>query len=90
MWLNPQETTDLVTFTEEILNRKPYFSYSDHNFCNAFGKIAKTWIKINQIIFCKSRRYLFENVMIFLYARKIKKKYQKEKNKRKISMSDEV
>ena len=22
MWLNPQETTDLVTFTEEILHEK--------------------------------------------------------------------
>ena len=25
MWLNPQETTDLVTFTEEILNGKLHF-----------------------------------------------------------------
>ena len=25
MWLNPQETVDLVTFTEEILNEKLYF-----------------------------------------------------------------
>ena len=25
MWPNPQETTDLVTFTEEILNGKLYF-----------------------------------------------------------------
>ena len=26
---NPQKTTDLITFTEEILNRKLYFLYSD-------------------------------------------------------------
>ena len=25
MWLNPQETADLVTFTEEILNGKLHF-----------------------------------------------------------------
>ena len=25
MWPNPQETADLVTFTEEILNGKLYF-----------------------------------------------------------------
>ena len=25
MWPNPQETADLVTFTEEILNAKMYF-----------------------------------------------------------------
>ena len=25
MWPNPQETADLVTFTEEILNRKLHF-----------------------------------------------------------------
>ena len=25
MWLNPQETGDSVTFTEEILNSKLYF-----------------------------------------------------------------
>ena len=25
MWANPRETVDLVTFTEEILNRKLHF-----------------------------------------------------------------
>ena len=29
MWPNPQETADLVTFTEEILNGKLHFLYSD-------------------------------------------------------------
>ena len=28
MWLNPQGTVDLVTFTEEILNGKLHFLYS--------------------------------------------------------------
>ena len=29
MWPNPQETADLVTFTEEILNKKLHFLCSD-------------------------------------------------------------
>ena len=29
MWPNPQETADLVTFAEKILNGKLYFLYSD-------------------------------------------------------------
>ena len=29
MWANLQETADLVTFTEEILNRKLHFLYSE-------------------------------------------------------------
>ena len=29
MWPDPQETADLVTFTEEILNGKLHFLYSD-------------------------------------------------------------
>ena len=30
MWLNPQETADLVSFTEEILNGKLHFLCSDY------------------------------------------------------------
>ena len=29
MWLHPEETADLVTFTEEVLNGKFYFLSSD-------------------------------------------------------------
>ena len=29
MWPNPQETADFVTFTEEMLNGKLHFMYSD-------------------------------------------------------------
>ena len=29
MWLNPQETADLVTFTEEIFNGKLHFLCSE-------------------------------------------------------------
>ena len=31
MWSNQQETADLVTFTEEVLNRKLCFLCSGHN-----------------------------------------------------------
>ena len=31
MWPNPQETADLVTFTEGILNGKLHFLCSDHS-----------------------------------------------------------
>ena len=30
MWPNPQKTADLVTYTEEILNGKLPFLYSDN------------------------------------------------------------
>ena len=36
MWLNPQETADLVTFTEEIFNGKLHFLYSRSNRSGAF------------------------------------------------------
>ena len=29
MWPNPQETSDLVAFTEKIFNEKLHFLYSD-------------------------------------------------------------
>ena len=31
MWPNPQKNAELVTFTEEILNGKLHFVYSDGN-----------------------------------------------------------
>ena len=31
MWPNPQETANLITFTEEILNGKLYFLFSDQD-----------------------------------------------------------
>ena len=33
MWPNPQETEDLVTFTEEIFNGKLHFLYSAIDEC---------------------------------------------------------
>ena len=37
MWPNPQETADLVTFTEEILNEKYHFLWS------VMGHISNYW-----------------------------------------------
>ena len=34
MWPNPQETADLITFTEEIFNGKFSFLYSDKIKCD--------------------------------------------------------
>ena len=45
MWPNPQQTADLVTFTEEILNGKLKFLCSDN--CSVF--------------YCKFRAYWFTN-----------------------------
>ena len=39
MWPNTQETEDLVTFTEEILNRKPHF------LCSALAKSNELFLK---------------------------------------------
>ena len=42
MWPNPQETKDLVTFTEEILNRKLHFLCSGFDLdINGFMTIGK-------------------------------------------------
>ena len=51
MWPNLQETADLVTFTEEILNGKPYFLGSGFsgewlNYCKRFyGKVQNIVLK---------------------------------------------
>ena len=39
MWPNPQETADLVTFTEEILNGKLQFLWSEHGIRHDIGRM---------------------------------------------------
>ena len=42
MWPNPQETADLVTFTEEILNGKLHFSCNVwKGLCSRMGTVGK-------------------------------------------------
>ena len=36
MWLNLEESANLVTFTEEIFNEKFHFLCSDHNFIEKY------------------------------------------------------
>ena len=43
MWINPQETSDLFTFTKEILNEKLHF------LCSEDGSIHKTGLSVNYI-----------------------------------------
>ena len=57
MWPNPQETVDLVTFTEEILNGELHFLCID-----TFTSKNKTWhtdmdLFSHQRVFC----YISEN-----------------------------
>ena len=47
MWPNPLFPTNLITFTEEILNKKLYF------FCSNMYSIQKLFYKISQNILKK-------------------------------------
>ena len=64
MWPNPQETTDLVTFTEEILNGKLHFLCSVNYMKLAFIMILYKTInclqKIAHEIFCLQRPLTFQ------------------------------
>ena len=45
MWPNPQETVDLVTFAEEILNEKIHFLYSEiHGLIHHHIYWKNTWL----------------------------------------------
>ena len=46
MWPNPQETANLVTFTEEILNRKLHFLCSEYGRCRS----AEVQLQMNTVI----------------------------------------
>ena len=48
MWPNPQESADLVTFTEEILNRKLHFLCSEKDMIVSI--VADDW-RINGMDF---------------------------------------
>ena len=53
MWLNPQETVDLVTFTEEILNEKLIFCAVARR-----NKSETYFIILKQSPHSKSKRFL--------------------------------
>ena len=55
MVLNPQETKDLVTFTEEILNRKLHFLDSvSFIIAVAFSYVSSTYPSVNDLIFTQN------------------------------------
>ena len=43
MWPNPQETADLVTFTEKILNAKLHFLWGDMNSSNNYQYLDRSF-----------------------------------------------
>ena len=63
MWTNPQLSADLVTFTEEILNRKLHF------LCSAtVSVLIMYWYSgkfLAHILFQQNRKDNIENVKIF-------------------------
>ena len=46
MWLNPQETADLITFTEEILKGQLHFLCSEYNRMDNFLTQDRSCLKI--------------------------------------------
>ena len=80
MWPNPQETADLVTFTEEILTGKLYFFSSVVIYIHGHN-ILKHCFVLKQIRFT-----LLENILYFIriYYR-VTKRLRKLGNIRKIS-----
>ena len=59
MWLNPQETADLVTFTEQILNGKLHFLYSVNLAIPGYwnGKLGRNRLKKKKKNQQKYRKY---------------------------------
>ena len=55
MWPHLQETSDLVTFTEEIFNGKLYLSCSVTNCLNAFKFQCCHHIESSQLIWCANQ-----------------------------------
>ena len=57
MWLNPQETADLVTFTGETLNGKLHFLCSDN--------CVHVRLFYNFINLCKWRTYIHKTILAY-------------------------
>ena len=48
MWPNPQDTADLVTFTEEIINRKLHFLCSLHKTLMYQPRSLTPWLRLKR------------------------------------------
>ena len=60
MWPNPQETADLVTFTEEILNGKHFLCSVRFNFSTKFPKISFHCL----IVFLDPAKQLWQSIFV--------------------------
>ena len=54
MWANLQFTADLVTFTEEILNRKLYFLYIESRY--GYWYLFAKWNAWNEVVFLNNQQ----------------------------------
>ena len=72
MWPNPQETADLVTFTEEILNGKLHFLCSVVSGFEPLATIAKLLILGVKIV----RTFLANNYLLKVYNGNTKTIYE--------------
>ena len=67
MWPNPQETADLVTFTEEILDGELYVSCSSHicecsdTIVNVQNVLTLKKETLAQTLFCEFRTHILCN-----------------------------
>ena len=57
MWLNPQETVDLVTFTEEILDVKLHFFAVSSKFTKSESNHLYCLFYLNQVLYTVSLTY---------------------------------
>ena len=60
MWLNPQETADLVTFTEEILNEKRHFLCSERDRYYISILVAVIFLKLKYVIWFRAKNGLLD------------------------------
>ena len=67
MWPNPQETADLLTFTEKILNRKLNFLYSVNRPALVFSlnEMPKWFFDLKEECVVSFRRYLIFAFQLF-------------------------
>ena len=73
---NPQETADLVRFTEEIFNGKIHFLYNENSYspnsCNSKNDVTNVlspWTFVHHLIriFTKKKTTTFDSVYIYIF-----------------------
>ena len=87
MWPNPQFSTDLVTFTEEIINGKLHFLFSAKNYQNILFLSRSNHMKIfvkNGVLktftethICSAVLFLSNRTPLWVFSSESCKKFQK-------------